>query len=257
MSAKPSVAALVQERRHRHLPAVALVAQAVLDRHLNIAEEDLVELRLAGDLAQRPHLDAGRVHVDDEVRQVPVARRLGVALRDEDAEVGDVRERRPHLLAVHDVDVAAPLGARARGGEVGARVRLREALAPDLVGGEERLEVARLLLLGAVRDDRRPGHAEADHADVGRSLRRGELFVEDRLEAVRRARAAVLLRPGQARVAGLVELAAPLAHERIVEPLRAAATAALVGRQVRIDPRAHLGAKLASSGVSRRSTDGG
>ena len=78
-----------------------------------------------------------------------------------------MRERRPDLLAVDDEDVAAPLGARARGGEVGAGVRLGEALAPDLLGGEDLLEVARLLLLGAVRDDRRPGHAEPDHADVG------------------------------------------------------------------------------------------
>src|SRR5262249_5553181 len=37
--------ALVQQRRHRHLPAVALVAQPVFDRHLDIGEEDLVELR--------------------------------------------------------------------------------------------------------------------------------------------------------------------------------------------------------------------
>ena len=66
-------AALVQERRHRDLPALALVAEAVLDRDLDVVEEDLVELRLAGDLAQRPHLDAGRAHVDDQVREVPVA----------------------------------------------------------------------------------------------------------------------------------------------------------------------------------------
>ena len=230
----------MQQRRHRHLPALALVAQAVLDGHLDVAEEDLVELRLARDLPQRPHLDPGRVHVDEEVGEVPVARRVRVALRDEDAEVGDVRERRPHLLPVDDVDVAAALGARARGGEVGARVRLREALAPDLVGREDRLEVARLLLLRPVRDDRRPGHVEADHADMGRSLHRGELLVEDRLEAVRRTRAAVLLRPGQPCVAGLVQLAAPLADEGILEPLGAAAAAALVRREVRIDPGAQL-----------------
>ena len=42
----------------------------------------------------------GRVHVDDQVREPGVARRLGVAAREEDAEVGEVRERRPHLLAV-------------------------------------------------------------------------------------------------------------------------------------------------------------
>ena len=113
MSAKPSVPRSWRSVVIATCPAVALVAEPVLDRHLDVGEEDLVELRLAGDLAERAHLDAGRVHVDDQVREVPVARRLGVALRDEDAEVGDVRERRPDLLAVDDVDVAAALGARA------------------------------------------------------------------------------------------------------------------------------------------------
>src|SRR5262249_39842901 len=145
----------------------------------------------------------------------------------EDAEVGDVSERRPDLLAVDDVDVAATFGAGTGGGEVGACVRLREPLAPDLLGGEDRPEGARLLLLGPVGDDRRPGHAQADHPDVGRGLRRGELLVEDRLEAVGRAGASVFLRPGQTGVARLVEVAAPLAHERILEALGAASAAAL------------------------------
>ena len=235
--------ALVQQRRHRHLPAVALVAEPVRHRHLDVGEEDLVELRLAGDLAQRPHLDAGRVHVDDEVGQALVPRRVGVAERDEDAVVGDVRERRPHLLAVDDVDVAVALGARSRGGEVGARVRLGEALAPDLLGGQDLRQVRVLLLVGAVRHDRRPGHPEADDADVRGRLRARHLLVEDRLEAVGRAGAAVLLRPGQPGVAGLVQLAAPLAAEVVAEALLAAAPAAPLLGQVGVEPGAQLGAK--------------
>ena len=43
--------ALVQERRHRDVPAAADLADDVLDRHLDAAQEDLVELGLAGDLA--------------------------------------------------------------------------------------------------------------------------------------------------------------------------------------------------------------
>src|SRR4051794_22478907 len=43
-------AALVQQRRHRHLPALALLAEAVRHGHLDVVEEDLVELRLARDL---------------------------------------------------------------------------------------------------------------------------------------------------------------------------------------------------------------
>ena len=76
---EPERAALVEQRRHRDLPAVADLAEQVLLRHLDVGEEDLVELGVAGDLHERPHLDAGRVHVDDHVRQVLVARRVGTA----------------------------------------------------------------------------------------------------------------------------------------------------------------------------------
>src|SRR5581483_603780 len=152
-----------------------------------------------------------------------------------------VCERGPHLLTVDDIDLAAPLGARARRSEIGAGVRLGEALAPDLLGAQDLLEVRLLLLLGAVRDDRRPGHAEPDHADVRRRMGARHLLVEDRLEAVRRARAAVFLRPGQPGVASLVEHAAPLAPEGVVEPLRAAPAAAALLGQVRVEPAAQLG----------------
>ena len=100
-----------------------------------------------------------------------------------------------------------------------------------------------LLLLGPVRHDRRPGHAEADHADMRGRLRARHLLEEDRLEAVRGAGAAVLLRPGQPGVAGLEELAAPLAAEVVVEALLAASPAAPLLRQVVVQPRAQLGAK--------------
>ena len=44
-----------------------------------------------------------------------------------------VGERRPDLLTVDEVDVAVALGARAQVREVGARVRLAEQLAPQLL----------------------------------------------------------------------------------------------------------------------------
>ncbi len=106
-----------------------------------------------------------------------------------------------------------------------------------------------LLLLAPVRHDRRPGHAEPDHADVARGLRPRHLLVEDRLEAVGSAGAAVLLRPGQARVAALVEELAPLAAERVVVPLLAAAAAAALLGEVRLEPGAQLGSK---GGLLRR-----
>src|SRR5437588_740743 len=236
-------AALVQQRRHGHLPALALLAEPIGHGYLDVVEEDLVELRLTGDLPQRSNLDAGRMHVDDQVRQPLVARRLRVAERDEDAEVGDVGERRPDLLPVDDVHVPAALGARACRGEVGAGARLREALAPDLLGGEDLRKMRLLLRVRAVGHDRRPGHPEPDHADVGGRLRARHLLVEDRLEAVGRAGAAVIRRPGQARVAGLVKLAAPLAAESVAVAIGAASPAPSLVGQVRVEPVAQLGAK--------------
>ena len=82
--------------------------------------------------------------------------------------------------------------------------------------------------------DRRPGHAEADHAHVRRRLGACELLERDRLVRVRGAAAAVLLRPGQPGVAGVVHLAAPLAP--------------VAGRQVRLEPGADA---LAEGGLLR------
>src|SRR4029453_10675379 len=123
----------------------------------------------------------------------------------------DVRERRPDLLAVHDEVALVEATARAYAGEVGPGAGLGKALAPDLLGGEERGQVARLLRLRSVGDDRRPGHPDADDSDVRRRLRARLLLEEDRLMGVRRPAAAVLLRPGQADVSRLVERSAPLA----------------------------------------------
>src|SRR5207244_10984996 len=143
--------------------------------------------------------------------------------------------RRP-LLTDNDAAAApAPLRARARSRENIARYVLREALAPDLLGVEDLREMRLLLLLAPVRHDRRPGHPEADHPDMTGGLGAGHLLVEDRLEAVRRSGAAVLRRPGEPGIAGVVEHAAPLAAERVVEALRPAASAALLLREARLE----------------------
>ena len=47
-------------------PALVDVTEAVRVGDADLVEEHLVERRAAGHLAQRAHLDAGRVHVDDE-----------------------------------------------------------------------------------------------------------------------------------------------------------------------------------------------
>ncbi len=195
-------------------------------RHLDVCEEDLVELRVPGDLSQRAHLDPGCMHVDDHVGQPVVTLRAGVGAGEQDAEVGHVRVRGPHLLPVEHEPVLLDAATRPDTGEIGSRLGLGEALAPDLVPGEEWRQVARLLLLGPVGDDRRAGHAEPDHAHVRRRLGTRQLLEQDRLVRDRRARAAVLLRPRQPGVTGGVEGTAPGTHRGEVVRLQAEAVPA-------------------------------
>ena len=108
--------------------------------HAHVGQVHLVELGLAGDLAQRPHLDAGRVHVEREVGEAAVLRDVGVGAGHEHPAVGHVGERVPHLLAVDDPLVAVAHGTGRERREVAAGAGLAEQLAPDLLAGEQRAE---------------------------------------------------------------------------------------------------------------------
>ena len=85
-------------------------------------------------------------------------RHVDVAAGEQQAPVAVVRARRPHLLAVDDPLVAVALGPRAQAGEVGAGAGLGEQLAPDLAAASIYGQEALLLLVGALRHDRRAHH---------------------------------------------------------------------------------------------------
>jgi len=194
---------LVHQRGGGHPPALADLAEPVLVGDAHVGEEHLVELGLAGDLPQRPHLDAGRGHVADEVGHAAVLGHVRVGAGDQDRPARLVRHGRPHLLAVDDPVVAVAHGAGAERGQVRSGARLAEQLAPDLLARPQRAQEALLLLLGAVGQDRGRGHAEADAVAFGvvaRRARRGELGVHDRLQGAGRAEPAQARRvvhPGQ------------------------------------------------------------
>ena len=130
--------ALVHQRGHGHPPAVAHATDAVGVGHADVGEVDLVELGLAGHLAQRTDLDARRVHVEREVGEPLVLRGLGVGAGDEHAAVGDVGQRVPDLLAVDHPLVAVAHGPTAQAGQVGPGTGLAEELAPGVLAGEQR-----------------------------------------------------------------------------------------------------------------------
>ena len=136
---EPQRRALVQQRRHRDLPAASDLAEHLRHGHLDAREEHLVELGVARQLPERANLDPGAAHVDDEVGEAVMPARFGVAAREKQAVVGNVRDRRPDLLTVDDEAIAFESRSRPDGGEIRAGVRLREALAPELVGREDRV----------------------------------------------------------------------------------------------------------------------
>ena len=202
-------AALVTERVHRDLPAVAELAEQVGPRHDDVVEEQLAELGVAGDLRHRPQLHAGRSHVDDQHRDPAVLRPGVVRAGQHAAPARELPPGDPGLLPAEHEVVAAVLSAGSQRREVGAGVGLGEALAPDLVGGQDRRDVPAPLLVAAEAQQRRPEHVEAD--DV-RELRRAggrELLVDDDLLGGRPAAAAELERPGAADVAGRVAAGLP------------------------------------------------
>ena len=99
---------LEAEQRHRDPPPVTGLADDEVGGGPGAGEEDLVELRGAGELADRPDLDPGLVERDEQERQARVALRAGLGAGEHEAPVGQVRQRGPHLLPVEDPLVARP-----------------------------------------------------------------------------------------------------------------------------------------------------
>ena len=239
-------AALEAERCHRDLPALTDRTEHVVLRGARAVEEDLVELGAPRHLTQRPHLDAGLVHRAQEVREAVVRRRLGIGAAHDEAPVGAVRERGPHLLTGDDPLVAVEHGTRLDVREIAPGVGLGESLAPQLLDRLDLREEPALLLVGAELDECRREQALPEERDPRRRVRPRVLLVEDHLQGERQRPAAVLLRPRHAH---------PAVGAEHVLPLDADVPAALVGRpaaraerrelarEVLREPGAHLGAE--------------
>ena len=85
----------------------------------------------------RPHGDAGAVHVDEERGDAPVCRLGRPGPRQEDAALGVLRQAGPHLLAVDPPAVVRLRGPAGQRAEVAPGARLGEPLAPDLVAAQQ------------------------------------------------------------------------------------------------------------------------
>ena len=108
--------------------------------------------------------------------------------------------------------VAFEDGAGLQSGKVGTGDRLGKALAPDLFARKNLVDVAPLLILGAVLKDRRGAHRKPQLVErSGRAYPRHLLIEDGRLDN-RQALAAVFLRPRKPEIAGLIEPPLPIAQ---------------------------------------------
>ena len=114
----------MHQRRDRNRPAVAFAADDVRVRDPGLLDEQLVELRLAGDLHERPYPDLLLLHVHQEVGKPLVLRRVLIGARDQHAPLRLVRKCRPHLLPRYDPLVAVADRAGLERREVRARLWL-------------------------------------------------------------------------------------------------------------------------------------
>ena len=180
----------------------------VLLRHADIVEEGFAELLMTAERLDRPARDARRREIDEQEGNALLLLGGLVGAHEQEDPVRVLRERRPCLLAVYDPVVAVEHGFAAQGREIGAGIRLRIALAPHVLAGEDARQVCLLLLLGAEADQQRPEH---DDAHVRRARHAGavEFLDEGDLLAGRQAHAAIFFRPRRGEPSPLRELDAP------------------------------------------------
>ena len=125
-------AALEPERAHRDPPALARLTDHQVGGGAGAVEEDLVELRRAGELLDRAGPRRRLVHRHQQERQPVVALRARLGAGDDEAPVRHLGHRRPHLLPVDHPLVAVEPRLGLHVGEVGAGAGLGVALAPQL-----------------------------------------------------------------------------------------------------------------------------
>src|SRR5207237_7494533 len=106
------------------------------------------------------------------------------------------------LLPVHDPPAAVPRRPGGKRSQVGTGARLAEELAPPLLAAEDLAQVALLLGVGAVGDDRGPSQADAQDvgAEQGKPVA-AQLLPHQLLHPGLAREAAVLLGPDRRAVA--------------------------------------------------------
>src|SRR5207302_8030824 len=88
---------LVHQRSDRDLPSLALATHDSVGGDFHVGHEHFVELGLPGYLMKWANLDAGALHVEEEVRHSGVLRRVGIAAREQHRPFRHMRETGPDV----------------------------------------------------------------------------------------------------------------------------------------------------------------
>ncbi|MNJ21628.1 hypothetical protein D3C77_159840 [compost metagenome] len=256
----PDHGPLVRQQVFGHVPAAVQRAHQILFFHAHVVEEGLAEGRLAADQGDGPRRHARRRHVEQHEADAQVLWRLGVGADQAEDPVGLVGVGGPDLLAVDDPVVAAILGAGLDRGEVGPGARLGIALAPaDLAAHDGRQETL-LLLLRAEGQQRRTQHPDAEAGQRQLRLEAAHLGGQHLGLLAGKPAAAVCARPFRRGPAARGHAVQPqlvrggLEHGVAAAPdviLVAVARTAHLGRAVRLQPGARLGAERLQIGHGR------
>ena len=169
-------------------------------RHEIVGEDHFVEFILTGDLADRVHLDARLLHLDQELGETVAAVLLGWrrGAEDRDHVVGDMRRRGPDLGAVDEVAAVGPGGARLCREQVGAGIRLAHADGKAQLAFADARQDIHLDMLGRIFQQDRAALAVGDEEAPRRRVRNAH-FLGDHIALEEGAfLAAILLRPGHA-----------------------------------------------------------
>ncbi len=184
---------------------------------------------------------------------------VGVGPGDQQCPGGDVSRGRPYFLAVDDPPVTVTDCPRRQIRQVRSGAWLAEQLAPDLLARPQRPQPALLLLVGAIGQDRRGGHAQADAVafrPVGRRASRRELRVDHRLQRPRQrlpAESGRVMRPGQAGVEPGAKEVHPLRRNRVVRGKEGAGLCAQLVRRHLGSGQAVPARRAVEPGVAARS----
>ena len=158
--------ALVDQSGVHHRPAGVDVADAAGVGHPHVGVEGDVRA-LAAQRVNWRDLDARRVHRDEEHREALVLGLVRARTGEQEHIIGDVRDRREHLLPVDLPLVPVAHRSGLHGGDVGAGVGLAVAEACQRVAGQHARHDLRALLFVAEQHERRCDHRHDPHAVDG------------------------------------------------------------------------------------------